>query len=62
VGRKLVMRALSILRWTRLSEEDGQALAEYTLLLTFIAAVCVLAVSALGLAIAAGIGGILPAF
>lgn len=56
------MKALSMLRWTRLSEEEGQALAEYALLITFIAAVCVLALTALGLAISAGIGGIMPAF
>jgi Flp pilus assembly pilin Flp len=46
----------------RLDEESGQALAEYTLLLAFIVAVCVLAVTALGLAIATGFGGILPGF
>jgi Flp pilus assembly pilin Flp len=46
----------------RLAEESGQALAEYTLLLAFIVAVCVLAVTALGLAIATGFGGILPGF
>jgi Flp pilus assembly pilin Flp len=37
-------------------------LAEYSLILTFIAAVCVLAVTLLGIAIATGFGGILPAF
>jgi len=46
----------------RIADESGQALAEYSLLLTFIVAVCVLAVTALGLAIATGFGGILPAF
>jgi Flp pilus assembly pilin Flp len=56
------MKAPSMLRWTRISEEGGQALAEYSLLLTFIAAVCLLAVTALGIAVAAGLGGILPAF
>ena len=60
MGRKIAMKAPS--RWTRFSEESGQALAEYSLLLTFIVAVCVIAVTALGIAIAAGIGGILPAF
>jgi Flp pilus assembly pilin Flp len=44
------------------TDESGQALAEYSLLITFIAAVCVIAVTALGLAVASGIGGILPAF
>jgi Flp pilus assembly pilin Flp len=43
-------------------DESGQALAEYSLLITFIAAVCVIAVTALGLAVATGFGGILPAF
>jgi len=56
------MKALSMLRRTRFSDESGQALAEYSLLLTFIAAVCVLAVTALGIAIAGGFGSILPAF
>jgi Flp pilus assembly pilin Flp len=62
VGRKSVMTAPSILGWTRISEEGGQALAEYSLLITFIAAVCVLALTALGIAVAAGFGSILPAF
>jgi Flp pilus assembly pilin Flp len=62
VGRNRVMKALRALTWTRFSEEGGQALAEYALLITFIAAVCVLALTALGIAIAAGFGGILPAF
>jgi len=56
------MKAPRVLTWTRFSEEGGQALAEYALLITFIAAVCVLALTALGIAIAAGFGGILPAF
>jgi Flp pilus assembly pilin Flp len=56
------MKALSVIRWTRISEEGGQALAEYSLLLTFIVAVCVLAVAILGIAIAAGFSSILPAF
>jgi Flp pilus assembly pilin Flp len=43
-------------------DEGGQALAEYSLLLTFIAAVCVIAVTALGFAVSSGLGGILPAF
>jgi Flp pilus assembly pilin Flp len=43
-------------------DEGGQALAEYTLLLTFIAAVCLAAVTLLGIAVAGGLGGILPAF
>lgn len=56
------MKALSMLRQTPFSDERGQALAEYSLLLTFIAAVCVLAITALGIAIAGGFGSILPAF
>jgi Flp pilus assembly pilin Flp len=56
------MKALSVFKWTRISEEGGQALAEYSLLITFIAAVCVLALTALGIAVAAGFGSILPAF
>jgi Flp pilus assembly pilin Flp len=46
----------------RLADESGQALAEYSLLFAFIVAVCIVAVTALGLAIATGLGGILPAF
>ena len=45
-----------------MANESGQALAEYSLLLTFIAAVCIIAVTALGIAVATGLGGILPAF
>ena len=36
----------------RFNREDGQALAEYGLLLALIAVVCILALTALGLAIA----------
>ncbi len=46
----------------RISTEDGQALAEYALILTFILAVCVIAATALGLAIAVGFGGIMGGF
>lgn len=46
----------------RMNREDGQALAEYALILAFIAIVCVLAVTALGLAISDAFGGITPAF
>jgi hypothetical protein len=42
--------------------EDGQALAEFALIVAFIAAVCVLAATALGLAISGGFGSILPGF
>ena len=46
----------------RFEREDGQALAEYGLLLALIAIVCVLAVTALGLAISGILGGITGAF
>jgi pilus assembly protein Flp/PilA len=42
----------------RLGREDGQALAEYGLLLALIAVVCVLALTALGLAISGILGSI----
>lgn len=45
----------------RLGREDGQALAEYGLLLALIVVVCVLAVTALGLAISGILGGIVGA-
>jgi Flp pilus assembly pilin Flp len=56
------MTKLRIPKRTLIADETGQALAEYSLLLTFIAAVCLLAVTALGVAIATGFGDILPAF
>jgi pilus assembly protein Flp/PilA len=45
-----------------LQGEDGQALAEYGLLLALIAVVCIAAVTALGLAIADSFGPIIGAF
>ncbi|HET8943302.1 MAG TPA: Flp family type IVb pilin [Dehalococcoidia bacterium] len=42
----------------RLSAEEGQALAEYGLLLALIAVVCLIAVTALGLAISGTLGSI----
>ena len=45
----------------RFRREDGQALAEYGLLLALIVVVCVLAVTALGLAISGIFGGIVGA-
>jgi len=45
-----------------ISTEDGQALAEYALLAAFIFAVCVIAVTALGLAISGVFGGVLGSF
>ncbi len=40
------MKAPAALKWSLLAEESGQALAEYSLILAFIAAVCVLALTA----------------
>jgi Flp pilus assembly pilin Flp len=42
--------------------EEGQALAEYSLILAFIFAVCVVVVTALGVAIAGGFSGVIGAF
>lgn len=46
----------------RTDREDGQALAEYALILAFIAIVCVVAVTALGLAISGSFGSIAGGF
>ena len=43
---------------SRFEREDGQALAEYGLLLALIAVVCVLAITALGLAISGILGSV----
>ncbi len=56
------MKEENILARTAFPDESGQALAEYSLILTFIAAVCLLAVTLLGVAIRSGFGNILPAF
>jgi len=56
------MKAANVIGLTRLPDESGQALAEYSLIITFIAAVCVLAATLLGIAIASGFGSVLPAF
>ena len=45
-----------------MNREDGQALAEYALILAFIAIVCVLAVTLLGVAISGALSGITGAF
>jgi len=50
----MVSRIDEALTWlvARYEREDGQALAEYGLLLALIAVVCIVALTALGLAIA----------
>ena len=47
---------------SRFEREDGQALAEYGLLLALIAVVCVFAITALGLVISGVLGGITGSF
>ncbi len=37
--------------WARFSDEDGQALAEYGLILGLIAVVCIIALTGIGLAV-----------
>jgi len=46
----------------RFDREDGQALAEYGLLLALIAVICIAALTALGLAIMGTLGSITGAF
>jgi Flp pilus assembly pilin Flp len=46
----------------RFHKEEGQALAEYSLILAFIAAACVLALTALGLALAGHLDALAAAF
>ena len=46
----------------RISGETGQSLAEYSLILAFIAIVCIIALGLLGLAIFGAYTSILPAF
>ncbi len=43
-------------------KEEGQALAEYSLILAFIAAACVLALGALGLALAGHLNAVAAVF
>ncbi len=43
------------------NEEGGQALAEYSLILAFIAVACIVALGALGLAVAGQLGSITSA-
>jgi len=46
--------------WRGSGWEAGQALAETSLIIAFIALVCVLALTAVGAAVVGGIAGILP--
>ena len=46
----------------RFRKEEGQALAEYSLILAFIAAACILALGALGLALAGQLNAFAGAF
>ena len=46
--------------WRAQGWETGQALAETSLIIAFIALVCVLALTAVGVAVAGGIADILP--
>lgn len=48
----LIQKLISVTR-----NEDGQALAEYSLILAFIAMVCVVALGAIGLAVSGELGG-----
>jgi pilus assembly protein Flp/PilA len=52
------MKLDSALKAVLVRNEDGQALAEYGLILAFIAVVCLAAVTALGLAIAGQLGSV----
>ena len=61
-ARKAIMKRLFELAARALGPEEGQALAEYGLLLAFIAAVCVLALVALGVAIAGSYTSIIGSF
>ena len=56
----MLSRINEALTWlvVRYEREDGQALAEYGLLLALIAVVCIVALTALGLAIAGTLGSI----
>jgi len=56
-----VKLSLPLARIARASEsEAGQALAEYSLIIAFIALVCVLALTAVGIAISGGIADVVP--
>jgi hypothetical protein len=46
--------------WRAPESDAGQALAETSLIIAFVAVVCVLALTAVGVAVAGGIADILP--
>jgi len=48
--------------WDLLTDEDGQALAETSLVLAFIALVCILALTAIGLAVSGSLNDFAAAF
>jgi Flp pilus assembly pilin Flp len=56
----MMENVLSVL--DRLNQERGQALAEYSLILAFVAMACVLALGAMGLAVAGQIDDFSGAF
>ena len=56
------MKELMLRFIQRASDEAGQSLVEYSLILAFIAIVCIIALGLLGLAIGGAYTSILPAF
>ena len=57
IPRNLIIRFLDLL-----TDEDGQALAETSLVLAFIALVCILALTAIGLAVSGSLDNFAAAF
>jgi len=57
IPRNLIIRFLNLL-----TDEDGQALAEYALILGFIAVVCVVALTGIGLAVTGSLDNFASAF
>lgn len=57
----MIQNLLTLIR-AALHREDGQALAETTLVLAFIALVCILALTAIGLAISGSLNDFAAAF
>jgi len=58
----VLMKELMLRFIQRASDEAGQSLAEYSLILAFIAIVCIIALGLLGLATVGSYTSILPAF